>query len=77
MRDKKTNIFKKYEKFKNIFINNIKDLSLPRYEEWDHEIILKSKNKFTFGLIYLLLAKELKILREYLNENLKKDILDY
>ena len=33
---------------------------------------MKPGIKFTFGLIYLLLEKKLTILRNYLNENLKK-----
>ena len=68
----KTNILKKYEKFKNIFVNDTKNLLLPKQEEWNHEIILKSGKKSTFGLIYFLSEKELAILKDYLNENLKK-----
>ena len=56
---KKTNIFKKFKKFKNMFINNIKNLPLPKHEEWDHEIVLKPEKKPTFGLIYSLSEKKL------------------
>ena len=73
----KNNIPRKYEKFKDMFINDIKNLFFPKYEKWDHEIILKSEKKSTFGLIYLLSEKELAVLKNYLNENLKKKILDY
>ena len=55
-----------------MFINDTKDLFLPKHEEWNHEIILKSEKKFTFGSIYFLSEKELTILKNYLNENLKK-----
>ena len=37
--------------------------------------MLEPKTKTTFGLIYLLLIKELKVLKEYLNENLKKEYI--
>ena len=68
----KTDIFKKYKKFKKMFFNDIKDLFLFKHEKWNYEIILKSEIKPTFGLIYFLLKKELAILKNYLNENLKK-----
>ena len=71
----KINIFKKYEKFRNIFINDIKDLFLSKYKKWNHEIILESEIKSTFGLIYLLSEKELTVLKNYLNENLKKEYI--
>ena len=61
-----------FNKFKEIFINDIINLLFLKYEEWNHEIILKPEIKFIFGVIYLLSVKELKILRKYLNENLKK-----
>src|SRR6266576_3016559 len=68
----KTNIFKKYKEFKAMFVNNINNLLLPQHEEWDYKIILKSKIKPTFGLIYFLSEKKLKVLKKYLNDNLKK-----
>ena len=71
----KNNIFKKYEKFKDMFINDTKDLPLPKHEEWDHEIVLEPGKKPTFGLIYFLSEKELTILRNYLDENLKKEYI--
>ena len=58
-----------------MFINDTKDLLLPKYEEWDHEIILEPGKKFTFGLIYFLSEKKLAILKDYLDENLKKEYI--
>ena len=58
-----------------MFINDIKNLLLPKHEEWDHEIILKSEIKPTFGPIYLLSEKKLAVLRNYLNKNLKKEYI--
>ena len=58
-----------------MFINDMKDLFFPKHEKWNHEIILEPEKKFTFGLIYFLLEKELTVLRNYLNENLKKEYI--
>ena len=74
---KKTNILKKYDEFKEMFINDIMNLLFSSYEKWNHKIILEFEIKFTFGLIYLLSVKELEVLRKYLDENLKKNISDH
>ena len=55
-----------------MFINDIINLFFLNHEEWDYEIILEPEKKPTFGSIYFLLEKELVILKNYLNENLKK-----
>ena len=68
----KNDIPKEYEEFKDMFINDTKDLPLPKHEEWDHEIVLEPGKKPTFGPIYSLSEKELAMLRDYLDENLKK-----
>jgi len=68
----KPDIPAEYDEFKNMFVNHTKDLPLPQHEEWDHEIVLEPGTKPTFGPIYSLSAKELEVLREYLDENLKK-----
>jgi hypothetical protein len=48
------------------------NIVLLKYEKWNHEIVLEPRIKPTFELIYLLLAKELKVLKKYLDENLRK-----
>ena len=65
----KINISKKYKKFKNIFINDTKNLFLLKYKKWNHEIVLKPEKKPTFGSIYSLSEKKLTMLKIYLNEN--------
>jgi hypothetical protein len=69
------NILKEYKKFKKMFINDIMDLLLFSHEKWNYEILLEPETKSTFGLIYSLSAKELKVLKKYLNENLKKEYI--
>ena len=49
--------------------------ALLKHQTWDHEIILESSKTLTFELIYALFEKELRTLREYLNENLKKKFI--
>ena len=59
----KTDILKKYNEFKDMFINDMINLPFSKYKKWDHEIVLKPKIKFMFKLNYLLSAKELKVLK--------------
>ena len=48
---------------------------LPKHQPWDHEIKLQPGTEPGFGLIYQLSEKELQVLREYLEENLKKSFI--
>jgi hypothetical protein len=49
--------------------------ALPRHQPWDHEIRLELGKQPTFGPIYALSEKELKTLREYLDENLARGFI--
>ena len=49
--------------------------ALLQYKSWDHKILLMSKILSKIGLIYLLFYTQLKILKDYLNKNLKKDFI--
>ena len=49
--------------------------ALPRHQPWDYEIVLAGDKQPTFGPIYALSEKELKVLRQYLDENLKKGFI--
>ena len=49
--------------------------ALPKYQPWDHKIELEPGKTPTFGPIYTLSEKELKVLRDYLDENLKKGFI--
>ena len=49
--------------------------ALPKHQPWDHKIELETGKAPTFGPIYALSEKELKVLRGYLDENLKKGFI--
>ena len=48
---------------------------LPKHQPWDYEIKLQPGIEPEFGPIYQLLEKELQVLCEYLEENLKKGFI--
>ena len=70
-----TRILDEYKQWKHLFLKKITTKALFKHQTWNHEIVLKSSKTFTFELIYALFEKKLKILREYLNENLKKEFV--
>ena len=70
-----TRILDEYKQWKHLFLKEITTKALLKHQTWDHEIVFESSKTFTFELIYALFEKKLKILREYLNENLKKEFI--
>ena len=48
---------------------------LPKHRDWDHEIPIEEGKKLTYRPIYALSETKLKALREYLDENLKKEFI--
>ena len=70
-----TRIFDEYKQWKHLFLKKITTKTLLKHQAWNHEIIFESSKTFTFELIYAFFEKKLKILREYLNENLKKKFI--
>ena len=48
---------------------------MPKHQPWDYKIELEPGKETTFRPIYTLLEKELSVLREYLEENLKKGFI--
>ena len=48
---------------------------LPKHQPWDYEIKLQPGTEPGFGPIYQLSEKELQVLCEYLEENLKKSFI--
>ena len=68
-------IFDEYKQWKHLFLKKITTKTLLKHQTWDHEIIFELNKTLTFELIYALFEKKLKILREYLNENLKKKFI--
>ena len=59
---------KLFKKETNIF-------TLLQHKSWDHKILLISKILPKIGPIYALFYIQLKILRNYLDKNLKKDFI--
>ncbi len=51
------------------------DKDFSKHKSWNHEIKLISKKYSTFEFIYALSEKKLSVLRNYLNENLKKEFI--
>ena len=64
-----------YRKWRHLFQEEETAAALPKHQPWDHEIKLEPGKQPTFGSIYALSEKELKTLKEYLNENLKKGFI--
>ena len=65
----------KYSKWKPLFQEEENSNALPKHQPWDHEIRLEPGKQPTFGPIYALSEKELKTLREYLDENLARGFI--
>jgi hypothetical protein len=64
-----------YNEWLHLFKEETTIAALPEHKPWDHEIILEPGKQPTFKPIYALSEKELGILREYLEENLKKGFI--
>lgn len=64
-----------YSKWIRLFQEEANADALPRHQPWDHEIRLEPGKQPTFGPIYALSEKELKTLREYLDENLARGFI--
>ena len=62
-------------RYDNLFQEETTTAVLPKHQPWDHEIKLQPGTEPGFGPIYQLSEKELQVLREYLEENLKKGFI--
>ena len=69
------NILNKYDNWKHFFREELNANALPKHQSWNHEIRFISGKQLTFGLIYALSNKKLKVLREYLKINEKKEFI--
>ena len=69
------NIFDKYNNWKYLFLKELNANALFKYQSWNHKIKLISEKQFTFELIYTLLNKKLKVFRDYLKINEKKEFI--
>ena len=70
-----SDIPEQYTNWKRLFQDEENANALPRHQPWDHEIRLEPGKQPTFGPIYALSEKELKTLREYLDENLARGFI--
>lgn len=61
-----------YKNYWYLFKKETEAKALPKHQPWNHNIELKFEKSLTFKSIYQLSEKKLKVLRDYLNENLKK-----
>jgi RNase H-like domain found in reverse transcriptase/Reverse transcriptase (RNA-dependent DNA polymerase)/Integrase zinc binding domain/Chromo (CHRromatin Organisation MOdifier) domain/Aspartyl protease len=66
---------KEYSRFQQLFVEDKTSTALPQHQPWDHTIPLKEGKEPKYGPIYQLSEKELKELRNYLDENLKKGFI--
>ena len=61
-----------YKKYEHLFQEVVDETALPEHKPWDHEIVLQEGKTPTFGPIYQLSERELKVLREYIDKSLAK-----
>jgi transposase InsO family protein len=66
---------KEYKEFAELFQEELGIEALPKHQSWDHEIVLEDGKQPTFGPIYSLSEKELEVLKDYINVNLKKGFI--
>jgi transposase InsO family protein len=64
-----------YKSYEELFRDDKTATALPQHKPWDHEIKIQEGKTPTFGPIYGLSERELTVLREYLDENLKKGFI--
>lgn len=73
--DEPLNIPECYKDWEYLFREETSAAALPKHQPWDHEILLQEGKQPTFGPIYGLSDKELEVLREYIQVNLKKGFI--
>jgi hypothetical protein len=70
-----TEIPTEYTQYSEVFKNDKTIGALPKHKPWDHVIPLEPGKHPTFGPIYSLSPIQMKALREYIEENLKKGFI--
>ena len=65
-------LFKEFNDFSNLFFLNREDL-LSQHSSYNHNIVLEKSKKPSFEPLYNLLEKELKVLKEYIEQILNKE----
>ena len=74
-KDETLDIPREYTKWKHLFEEETDAKAMPKHQPWDHEIDLVLGKEPTFGPIYALSEKELQVVREYIDTNLKKGFI--
>ena len=64
-----------YKDFKELFLEEKGIEALPAHQPWDHSIPIEPGKDVPFGPIYQMSEKELQVLREYIDTNLKKGFI--
>ena len=64
-----------YRQYTQMFKEELTEKALLEYKPWDHEIKLQEGKQLTKERIYYLSKAELKVLRKYIIENLKKGFI--
>ena len=61
-----------YKEYEQLFREAPTNEALPKHQAWDHVIPIEEGKSPPFGPLYQLSAKELKVLKEYIDERLKR-----
>ena len=64
-----------YKEYEEIFREAPRHEALHQHQPWDHVIPIEKGKSPPFRPIYQLSEKELKVLKEYIDENLKKGFI--
>ena len=64
-----------YKEYESLFREDLSDKALPKHQPWDHPITLEEGKAPPWGPIYQLSERELKVQKEYIDENLKKGFI--
>ena len=64
-----------YKEYESLFREGPTSEALPQHQPWDHEIPIEKDKSPTFGPIYQLSESELKVLKQYVDENLAKGFI--
>jgi hypothetical protein len=64
-----------YKEYEQLFREAPINEALPQHQPWDHVIPIEEGKSPPFGPIYQLSEKELKVLKEYVDENLAKGFI--
>ena len=60
-------ILVEYKEFQHLF-KQLEQIKLPEYRPYDHKILLMEGKEPIYKKIYIISEKELKLLKEYINE---------